>query len=55
MRKSVSKRIRVTKNGKIVRRMMRTDHFRTRKATKNLRSKTKTKGLDFPKKKLFAV
>ncbi len=55
MRKSVSKRIRVTKNGKVLRRPMGTDHFRTRKSTKNIKSKSKNRGLDFPMRKLIAV
>ena len=53
MRKSVSKRIRITKNGKIVRRSMAIDHFRTRKSTKNLKRKSKTMGLDYPMKRLM--
>lgn len=54
MRKSLQKRVRVTKNGKILRRSMNLDHFRTRKSTKNIKAKSKPKGLDFPKKKILA-
>jgi ribosomal protein L35 len=54
MRKSITKRIRVTKNGKVVRRPMGTDHFRTRKETKNIKSKSKNRGLDYPKRKLLS-
>lgn len=54
MRKSLTKRVRITKTGKVIRRPMRTDHFRTRKSTKNIRSKNKTKGLDYPMKKILA-
>ena len=47
-KKSVSKRIRVTRRGKIVRRPMSIDHFRTRQSTKNIRGKRKTRSLNFP-------
>jgi ribosomal protein L35 len=50
MRKSASKRIRVTKNGKILRRKMASGHNRTRKTSKLIRSKKKTTGLNHPKK-----
>ncbi|HTY40131.1 MAG TPA: 50S ribosomal protein L35 [Candidatus Paceibacterota bacterium] len=50
--KSFSKRIRITKNGKIVRRSMRLDHFKTRKSTKNARGKRKARSLDFPINKI---
>ncbi|MFH0890991.1 MAG: 50S ribosomal protein L35 [Candidatus Liptonbacteria bacterium] len=46
IRKSISKRIRITRNGKIVRRPMGVDHFRTRKTQKNVRSKRKTLSID---------
>ncbi len=36
MKKSVSSRIRITKNGKVMRRTMAVGHFRTRKSGKNL-------------------
>ena len=39
MKKSVTKRIRVTRTGKMVRRSMGLDHFRARQATKTLRLK----------------
>ncbi len=47
-RKSITKRIRITRRGKIIRRPMAVDHFRTRKSKKSIRSKRKTLGLDFP-------
>lgn len=50
--KSLSKRVRITKNGKIVRRPMATDHFRTRKHARKIQSKRKTLGLDYPMKKI---
>jgi len=53
MRKSVSKRIRITRQGKVMRRAMNTDHFRTNKTTKNLRKKKGTMGLDYPIKRLL--
>lgn len=51
--KSFTKRIKITKNGKIVRRRMATDHFRTRKTTKTNRDARKSRGLDFPMKTLL--
>jgi len=50
--KSVSKRFRITKNKKIVRRSMSVNHFRTRKSSKNLRNKRRTRSLDQSLKKL---
>jgi ribosomal protein L35 len=46
MKKSISKRIRFTKNGKIVRRRMGVNHFRTRKSTSNIRSSRKKISLE---------
>ena len=51
--KSFSKRVRITKNGKIVRRRMAVDHFRTRKSTKVNRNSRKTLSLGYPMKKLL--
>ncbi|MDE2001594.1 MAG: 50S ribosomal protein L35 [Patescibacteria group bacterium] len=45
MRRSFSKRVRVTKNGKMVRRRMAQDHFRAKKTGKQIRRKRK--GLSF--------
>lgn len=39
MRKSFSKRIRVTKTGKMLRRRMAQDHFRAKKSGKQIRNK----------------
>lgn len=39
MRKSITKRIRITKNGKIVRRKMAQGHFRAGKTGKSIRNK----------------
>ena len=50
--KSLTKRIRITKNGKIVRRAMGVNHFRTRTNAKSIRNKRKSRGLDFPIKTL---
>jgi ribosomal protein L35 len=50
--KSFQKRIRITKNGKIMRRRMAMDHFRTRKSTKVNRNSRKKLGLNFPMKTL---
>lgn len=38
-KKSIAKRIRVTKNGKVLRRSMGLDHFRARQTSKSLRGK----------------
>lgn len=51
--KSFTKRIRITKNGKIVRRGMAQDHFRTRQNQKSIRGKRKSRGLDYPMKVLL--
>ncbi|MBU6500413.1 MAG: 50S ribosomal protein L35 [Patescibacteria group bacterium] len=53
MKKSVSKRFKLTKNGKLVRRSMSVNHFRTRKSTKNVRQKRQTRGIDYPNKKIM--
>ncbi len=50
--KSLTKRIRITRNGKIVRRRMGASHFRTRKATKMNRDVRNTRGLDMSLKTL---
>ncbi|MBM3256834.1 MAG: 50S ribosomal protein L35 [Candidatus Liptonbacteria bacterium] len=50
--KSVAKRIRITRQGKLVRRPMSVDHFRTRQSTKNIRNKRKGRSLDYPMKKI---
>ena len=52
MNKSLSKRIRITKNGKIVRRPMAVSHFRTRTNAKAIRNKRKNRPLDFSIKTL---
>lgn len=41
MRKSVTKRLRVTKNGKVMRRRMAQDHFRAKRTGKQTRNKRK--------------
>lgn len=46
--KSFTKRIRVTKTGKVVRRSMNIDHFKTAKSKKNLRGKRKNRSLNYP-------
>jgi ribosomal protein L35 len=51
--KSVSKRFRVTKNGKLLRRSMAVDHARTRKSTRNLRNKRKMRSMDYPINRLL--
>lgn len=39
MRKSVAKRIKVSKTGKLLRRQVAIDHFRSKKSGKNIRLK----------------
>ena len=51
--KSFTKRIRITKNGKVVRRPMAIDHFKTRKSTKTNRNARKTLSLGVPMKKML--
>jgi len=53
MKKSVSKRIKIKKNGKIIRRSMAIDHFRTRKSKRNLSRKKRMLSLNFPKKRIL--
>jgi len=53
MKTSVRKRIRVTKNGKLIRRPMAVDHFRTKKSRKLIQQKRKGKGLDYPHAKII--
>jgi len=52
LKKSVAKRIRITRNGKIVRRSMAVDHFRTRKNGRAIQRKRKTLSLNYPMKRL---
>ena len=46
MKKAVSKRIRITKNGKVIRRQMAVDHFRAKRTGKQTRNKRADRGLD---------
>ncbi|OGY98791.1 MAG: hypothetical protein A2855_00720 [Candidatus Liptonbacteria bacterium RIFCSPHIGHO2_01_FULL_57_28] len=41
--KSLAKRVRVTRTGKLVRRPLGVNHFKTRKSNKNLRGKRKAR------------
>jgi len=50
--KTLSKRIKITKNGKIVRRPMGVSHFRTRTNAKAIRNKRRTRSLNFSLKTL---
>jgi ribosomal protein L35 len=52
LKKSLAKRIRITRNGKIVRRPMAVDHFRTRKTGRAIQRKRKTLTLNYPIKRL---
>jgi ribosomal protein L35 len=53
MSKSITKRVKFTKNGKVVRRPMAVGHFRTRHNAKTIRNKRKSRSLDFPMKTLL--
>ncbi|RJP44936.1 hypothetical protein C4587_01445 [Candidatus Parcubacteria bacterium] len=55
MKKSVVKRIRITRTGKIVRRRMSVNHFRTRRSQKNIRKNRKMTSLDHPKKSFMKL
>jgi ribosomal protein L35 len=52
LKKSLAKRIRITRNGKIVRRPMGVNHFRTRKNGRGIQRSRKTLSLDYPMKNL---
>jgi|GEM_PF-791090 len=54
MKKSLSKRIKITGTGKLIRRSMAVNHFRTRKSTKNIRQKKKNRTLDYPRKEILS-
>jgi ribosomal protein L35 len=53
MKKSVVSRIKITKKGKILRRKMNLDHFRTRKTKKNLIQKRKKHPINITKKQVL--
>ncbi|MBI3046158.1 MAG: 50S ribosomal protein L35 [Candidatus Harrisonbacteria bacterium] len=53
MRKSFSKRIRVTKTGKMLRRRMAQDHFRAKRTGKQTRNKRKGLSLGQSDVKVF--
>ncbi len=52
MNKSATKRIRITRNGKLVRRPMAQGHFRTRTNAKGIRNKRKSRPLEISLKTL---
>ncbi|MBI4085703.1 MAG: hypothetical protein HY433_00435 [Candidatus Liptonbacteria bacterium] len=54
MKKSLSNRIKITRTGKLTRRSMAVNHFRTRKSTANIRQKKKQRGLNYPRKELLS-
>jgi ribosomal protein L35 len=53
MKKSLVSRIKITKKGKILRRKMNIDHFRTRKSKKNILRKRKKDSIDLKIKKVL--
>lgn len=54
MKKSVVSRIKITKKGKVLRRKMNVDHFRTRKTKKNLLKKRKKHPINLSIKKVLS-
>jgi ribosomal protein L35 len=52
--KSFSKRIRITKNGKAIRRKMGVNHFKTRKNANGVRGKRNTLTLNMSAKRMSA-
>ena len=52
MNKSATKRIRITRTGKLVRRSMGVSHFRTRTNAKAIRNKRRLRALDLSLKTL---
>lgn len=53
MKKSVTKRFKFTKTGKMIRRPMGVNHFKTRNSNKVNRGKRNTRTLDYPKKSIL--
>ncbi|MEK9154641.1 MAG: 50S ribosomal protein L35 [Patescibacteria group bacterium] len=53
MRKTVSKRIRVTRTGKVLRRAMGLCHFRAKKSSSQIKRKKITRSIDDLSKKLI--
>ncbi|MGC8776083.1 MAG: 50S ribosomal protein L35 [Minisyncoccia bacterium] len=53
MKNSVVSRIKITKKGKVLRRKMNIDHFRTRKSKKNILQKRKKHSIDLKVKKIL--
>ena len=53
MKKSFKKRIKVTKNGKMVRRKMAQNHFRAKRSGKQKRNKRRTVLLTSPDVRVF--
>jgi len=53
MNKSLTKRVKFTRQGKIVRRSMAQGHFRTRTTQRVIRNKRKGRSLNFPLKTLL--
>jgi ribosomal protein L35 len=51
--KALAKRVKITKNGKIVRRAMGIDHFRTRKNASTIQKKRKSRSLNYPIRKII--
>jgi ribosomal protein L35 len=51
--KSVSKRIKITKTGKMIHRSMGVNHFKSKKNGKQIRQKRKTHSLDYSKRRIL--
>ena len=55
MKKSISKRFKFTKNGKLLRRKMAQDHFKIKKSGQKNEAKRKTLSLDYPHSKIIKL
>jgi len=53
MNKSLTKRLKITRNGKVVRRPMAVGHFRAHKSGNTIRGKRQSRTLNFPMKTLL--
>lgn len=53
MRKSLTKRVKITKSGQIIRRPTGVNHFRTKKTPGGVRKTRKMVGLGYPTKKIL--
>lgn len=55
MKKSFAKRIKITKGGKILRRLMAVDHFKSKNSGHSRQSKRKLQRLGYPNLKMIKL